>query len=527
MTENISRDTSYDEIPYESHPFPQSHPERLATIGRLFGMFPKPVTECRVLELGCGNGGNLIPMAYSLPESEFIGVDLSKRHVESGWEGIRDLGLQNLRIKHASITEVDESWGTFDYIICHGVFSWVSNDVQEKILSVSSQNLSPHGIAYISYNTYPGWHMRGMIRHMMLYHALQFKDTPNRIKQARALLDFLEQSVPDDKPIGSLLKEEIKVIRESKDWYLFHEHMEEFNSPLYFHQFVERAEKHGMQYLGEAEFATMMTSGFSHEVADTINKISRDIIRVEQYMDFIRNRLFRRTLLCHKEQHLERNLKNLEMQDFLIASAATPSTEPVNLSAGVKQSFRIPSGANIETEFPITKAAFLVLREQWPKAIEINGLFEQAKRKVREMGVRTMEGDGDLRRILFVDLLHCYSLNLVELHTWQGDFTNEITPCPKTSRLSQYILAKRGFTVNQRHAPVHLDPVSIRLIPVLDGTRDHDELMNYLMSSVDEGKLILKKDKEPLNEREQLSRGLKEAMEKSFIKLSKSAMLVA
>jgi methyltransferase-like protein len=525
--ENTNRDTSYDEIPYVSHPFPQSHPERLATIGRLFGMSPKPVTECRVLELGCGSGGNLIPMAYSLPESEFIGVDLSKRHVERGSEGIRDLGLRNIRIEHASITEVDESWGTFDYIICHGVFSWVSNDVQEKILSISSKNLRPHGIAYVSYNTYPGWHMRGMIRHMMLYHALQFKDTPNQIKQARALLDFLEQSVPSDKPVGPLLKDEIKVIRESRDWYLFHEHMEEFNSPLYFYQFVERAEKHGMQYLGEAEFATMMTSGFPQEVSDTLNRISRDIIRVEQYMDFLRYRYFRRTLLCHKEQHLERNLKNLEKQDFLVASAATPSAEPVNLSGGVKQSFRLPSGANIETEFPITKAAFLVLKEQWPKAMAMTTLYENAVRKVRDMGIGTVENDTELRRILFNDLLHCYSLNVVELHTWQGHFINEITPYLKTSRLSQYLLSKWGFTVNQRHMPVHLDPVSIRLIPVLDGTRNHDELMDYLMSSVDEGKLILKKDKEPLNEREQLSKGLREAMEKSFINLSKSAMLVA
>lgn len=525
--ENTDRDTSYDEIPYVSHPFPQSHPERLATIGRLFGMSPKPVTQCRVLELGCGNGGNLIPMAYSLPESEFIGVDLSKRHVENGWEGIHDLGLYNIRIEHVSIKEVDESWGTFDYIICHGVFSWVSNDVQEKILSISSKNLKPQGIAYISYNTYPGWHMRGMIRHMMLYHALQFKDTPNRIKQARALLDFLEQSVSSDKPVSPLLKDEIKVIRESKDWYLFHEHMEEFNSPLYFYQFVERAEKHGMQYLGEAEFAMMMTSGFSQEVADTINRISRDIIRVEQYMDFIRYRYFRRTLLCHKGQHLERNLKNLEMKDFLIASAAKPSLEPVNLSAGVKQSFRLPSGANIETEFPITKAAFLVLKEQWPKAVPLTTLFEKAAKKVIEMGIRISGNNTDLCRVLFIDLLHCYSLNLVELHTWQGDFMNEIPPYPKTSRLSQYFLSKRGVTVNQRHMPVHLDPVSIRLIPVLDGTRNHDELMDYLISSVDEGKLILKKDKEPIKGKEQLSEGLREAMNKSFTNLSKSAMLVA
>lgn len=187
----------------------------------------------------------------------------------------------------------------------------------------------------------------------------------------------------------------------------------------------------------------------------------------------------------------------------------------------------LPSGANIETEFPITKAAFLVLKEQWPRAIEMSALFEKAKREIEGMGLHKKENDEELRRVLFVDLLHCYSLNLVEFHTWQGNFTNEILPYPKTSRLSQYFLSKRGVTVNQRHMPVHLDPVSVRLVPVLDGTHNHDELMDYLISSVNEGKLILKKDKEPLNKREQLFKALREAMARSFAKLSTSAMLVA
>lgn len=525
--ENINRCTPYDEVPYESHPFPQTHPERLATIGRLFGMSPEPVTQCRVLELGCASGGNLIPMAYNLPQSEFIGVDLSKRHVEKGQEGICDLGLRNIRIENASIMDVDESWGTFDYIICHGVYSWVGNEVQEKILSISSENLAPNGIAYVSYNTFPGWHMRGMIRHMMLYHALQFKDTSTRIRQARALIDFLEQSVPADRPTGMLLKDEIKLIRGSRDEYLFHEHMEEFNSPVYFHQFVERAEKHSMQYLGEAEFSRMMTSGFPQEVSETLNRISRDIIRIEQYMDFIRNRLFRQTLLCHKEQHLERNLAKLEVQDFLIASSAKPLSEPVNLLPGVKQSFQHSSGAHIETDFPLTKAAFLVLKEQWPKAIAMSTLYENSKQRLEETGIPITGNDGDPLRILFNDLLHCFSVNVVEFHTWQGDFVTEISPCLKTSKLSRYFLSKRGFLVNHRHMHVHLDPVSRRLIPALDGTRNSDQLMDYLISSVDEGKLILKKDKEPLKEREQLHKALRQAMEDSFINLSKSAMLVA
>jgi len=93
--------TSYDEIPYESYPFPQSHPDRLATLGTLFGMAPAPVTKCRVLELGCASGGNLIPMAFHLPGSEFVGSISPAGKWKMGCKTIQALGLPNIRIEHA------------------------------------------------------------------------------------------------------------------------------------------------------------------------------------------------------------------------------------------------------------------------------------------------------------------------------------------------------------------------------------------------------------------------------------------
>ena len=150
------RKTSYDEVPYESHAFPQSHPDRLAAIGRLFGMNPASVENCRVLELGCASGGNLIPMAYQLPGSEFVGVDNSQREVDLGRKVIADVALPNVRIEHASILDVDASWGTLDYILAHGVYSWVPDHVQDKMLAIASANLTPQGVAYVSNNTYPG-----------------------------------------------------------------------------------------------------------------------------------------------------------------------------------------------------------------------------------------------------------------------------------------------------------------------------------------------------------------------------------
>src|SRR5687768_14514491 len=140
--------TTYDKVPYNSVAFVQTHPDRLATIATFLGMDPAPVEHCRVLELGAASGGNLIPMAATLPESEFVGLDFSLRQVKVGQAAIETLGLTNVTIRHMNILEVTPELGQFDYIIAHGVYSWVPPQVQEKLLEICRQNLAPHGVAY-------------------------------------------------------------------------------------------------------------------------------------------------------------------------------------------------------------------------------------------------------------------------------------------------------------------------------------------------------------------------------------------
>jgi SAM-dependent methyltransferase len=273
-------------------------------------MQPANVENCRVLEIGCASGGNLIPMAELLPESRFLGIDASARQVEMGQKVIEELGFKNVRLQKLDIRDVNLTLGQFDYIICHGVFSWVPRPVQDKILTICRDHLSPHGVAYVSYNTYPGWHMRGMIRDMMGYHAKRFADPAQRVAQARALLDFMAQAVAGQQTAHSvLLKTEVEALRQASDSYLFHEQLEETNDPLYFHQFVERAAAKGLQYLGEAEISAMWLGNLPAPIANTLRGLSTDIVQMEQFMDFLRNRMFRQTLLCHKNIQVQRWLK--------------------------------------------------------------------------------------------------------------------------------------------------------------------------------------------------------------------------
>ena len=113
-----------------------------------------------------------------------------------------------------SIMDIDASWGKFDYIICHGVFSWVPEEVQDKILEISRDLLSENGIAYISYNTYPGWHMREMVREMMLFHVKTIRDPRERVREAMTMLEMLvKASGTTESTYSQVLKEEVELLK--------------------------------------------------------------------------------------------------------------------------------------------------------------------------------------------------------------------------------------------------------------------------------------------------------------------------
>src|SRR5216683_3356410 len=305
--QNQPLSTGYDVVPYPSFSHPLSHPDHLSTLATLFGMEPAPVDRCRVLEIGCASGGNLIPMAVGLPGSEFIGIDLSERQVVAGQAVVEDLGLKNIDLRHLSLLDVAPDLGRFDYVIAHGVYSWVPAPVRDKLLFICREQLTPNGITYVSYNTYPGWHTRGVVRDMMRYHTRRLDDPKTVVDQARALLTFLAKSVPVEGGVyGAMIRQEENALRDKSAASLLHDELEEVNEPVYFHQFIGEAERAGLQFLCEADvsstFGLQLPPGVSTELA----KMGNDPLVQEQYLDFLTNRKFRQTLLCHQKVHLRR-----------------------------------------------------------------------------------------------------------------------------------------------------------------------------------------------------------------------------
>jgi methyltransferase-like protein/SAM-dependent methyltransferase len=477
----------YDEVLYPATTFPQTHPNRLATVALLRGMQPAPVDRCRVLELGCGVGTNLIGMAFQSPASEFIGLDLARRPIASGQSFANALDLGNITLHSMDLCEASpERLGRFDFIIAHGLYSWVPQPVRERILAICREMLNPQGIAYVSYNAYPGNHLRDLVRGMMHFHTARFEDPIEKVGQARGLLKFLAESTLQPDYYVAAIQSQYERTLKYVDEAFFHDDLSEINQPFYFHEFMADAGRHGLRFLGEARANDLQPGTFTPQVLQRIKELdgASEIVR-EQYKDFIRGCSFRETLLCHSELELSSDLL-IERVPKLYVSCDAVLKEGRN--QGVKAAlFRRTKGAELETTDPLISAALECLCLQWPAAASFEALLAAARTAATAEAVSRSAVDE--AAALAEALLRAYRAGFLQLQVFPHAVTKVVSERPSVSRLARFMLEHGESAVNQLHVLIRFpDPLSRRLVQLSDGSRDQEMMTRDLIEHVRSGR---------------------------------------
>ncbi|MFK5970814.1 MAG: class I SAM-dependent methyltransferase [Candidatus Marithrix sp.] len=469
---------AFDELPNTSNAMPYTQPDRLATLATLFGMTPPPLTTCNVLELGCCDGSNIIPTAYALPKANIVGIDSSEADIKTGQTTVEALKLANIDLKHINILDIDADFGQFDYIIAHGIFSWVSPEVQAKIFSICEHNLTSNGIAYISFNTKPGWNVNNTISDMMQYLSAPIDDPAVKINQHKALLKFLLDSTKETEDhYESFIGEEVNNLVQLPETFVCKELVEEKNEALYFHQFIQQAKTHNLKYLGDAFLHTMLTDSFSAPQKQALQMFNSDLIVQEQMMDILSNRQFRHTILCHKDIQLSRNLSAELLADLYITSSMQPATDSY-------EKFENSRGT-ISTPKLIVQAALRHLGNEWPRAVAFSELLEQARKDTKSNSTTDQE-------TITNTLLMGYSKGIIELQSQPTTITTTISEFPQASPLASWQAKHTTKITNLRNEWLIIkNTVCLHLLPYLDGKHSQADLLNLLENWVVEDKLTL------------------------------------
>jgi SAM-dependent methyltransferase len=453
MTDTVA---SYDQTPYVFYSFPESHPRRLQAVAHLFGIETPALAQCRVLELGCAVGGNIVPMAYSLPRATLVGIDLVASQIETAQKFAAASGVQNLELRAANIMDVTPQWGKFDYVIAHGVFSWVPHEVAEKVLQICAEQLTPNGVAYISFNTYPGWHVRMWAREAMRFHADSCADP---IQKARAGRDFILELA--QAPFTSnLLRVEAKYLQGKAESYVLHEYFESTNHPFYFRDFAARIGTHGLQYLADAVQNGLVAAANWAPFRSWMEANRDDVVRQEQYIDFVRNCEFRRALICHGNLTLDRTQLPVRAETMHAVALMRQSAADNGMTL-----FKHARGQLVIGAGPLHDS-LVRLSGRFPRALAVRELVDAA---------------GQQRATLLRELLNCWMNGMLELYVEPPEvLAPPASDKPRASPVARYLAAQDQSPINRRHGSITVDATQRRFIQLLDGTRTRDQLATEL-----------------------------------------------
>ena len=436
----MSDRTAYDEVRYSNYPYAQTHPDRLATIAGLHGVPAPDPDRARVLEFGCGAGGNLLAMAVATPGIRALGVDLAREVIEEGRAAIEEIGAGNVELRQGDIAELTGGeLGEFDYVIAHGVYAWIPEPVREALLAAVESHLAADGVGYISYNANPGGYMRRALRDAGLWFARGESGLAAKAERAKELYRFmLDARGGTNDWWGQMLENQLPPFAFGATYRLVHDDLSDHWSPVWFADFAERAAAHRLAYVGDADLGNLLPGRVPETVEADLRSIAGDDrIAYEQHCDLLRCVFFRQSILCRDSR--------------------TPAAEP---SAEALQGLHF-AARGVEEPAPagLLAAAVELLRSRAPDTIAFSELRAALGAEPDALGEA---------------LLDAFNAELVMPHraplraVRAGDVER-----PVASRLARW-QARRGteLTSLAYTTVVMEEPAARLLITLLDGTRD-------------------------------------------------------
>jgi methyltransferase-like protein len=432
------------------------------------------------------------------------------------------LGSENIKLLHCDIMNVDASFGRFDYIIAHGVYSWVPPAVREKMMMIFKQNLAPQGVCYVSYNAHPFSHMRDMVRDMMRYHTRRLTGMKEKVGQARAILKFLSEGSKANSVHGAIMRDQYNRVLKAPDELLFHDDLDEGAEAFLLHEVVELAGSHGLQYLSDADFSRRNLAGYSEEVRATLQRFPEsEFMARDQYQDFIDGNGFRRTLLCHDNVSLSRQTDLDFVTRFYLLSTTSPVDPDACVTDDSAMEFENEDGSRITVTNSLLKAAHLCLGRAWPRALSFDELLD---------GARALLGGGqadDDQKALTEAMFILACSGEVSFLLSRPFLLTEATEHPQASLLARKQAQTGPLVTNLLHQTVQLEDDRTRdFLQLLDGTRTIDQITAEMTEKFGPTIQVDQKDR-ARKPAEPLLLSTRESVQRSLAMVGKLGLLIA
>lgn len=477
----------------------------MAAVARLFGVDAPALETASILEIGCSTGANLFPMALQYPGATFLGIDLSENQIATANASKSLLGISNISFTQCDLRSFSFEPDSFDYIICHGVFSWAPEEVQEAIFSTIQKGLTSCGVALVSYNCHPGWATRSVLRDTLLLFDDNQLSPEERVAQARAVLTSSQDALVDAfRSYGLHLREEIERTLERSDSFFIHELLDEHTGAFTVHELSKRALGHHLNYLGDAHPSRMRSDELSQpRVPLAFNLQQLSPIEREQLFDYLFPVSLRASLFTRatpQSIHIE------SLQHFWMTSPLVPLSDTPDIFSESRETFCGPTELTIDITEPVLKSALIYLRRMWPETVTFQELYEGA------CALCGRKKKGDEKSMLQAELLKLFFENLVEFYVSPLPCIALDTHALSVSPFAQLQAQSSDWVTSQRHEAVPLDTLSQYIVGELSSHQDFDSLLMRLLSAFEEGKFVAQEEGNRITEEEHLKKVVSEQL---------------
>jgi 2-polyprenyl-3-methyl-5-hydroxy-6-metoxy-1,4-benzoquinol methylase/methyltransferase-like protein len=485
-------DEKYKDVPYVGQPVPGTSPSEMALISWVHAG-PRPsVAGARILEIGCGDGGNLMPMAYYHPSCSFVGLDACQPALDEAQRACEKLGLSNLQFYQQDVEEsVRENLGVFDFIIAHGVYSWVNQRSQESLWVLVSQLLKENGLLFLSYNTYPGWKMRGVVRRMLLQKVGEIQPLKERALQAKREAEAFQHVLPEQgHPYHQLMRQELNLVQRSESHYLIHGLLADENHAFWFRDVVNQAEESEFEYVAEGWF-NRREGWVPPNVRQSLMELGYQGIDLEEAVDLMWYRQMRTSLFCKKGQ---RKQQGPDLSDLVAAVTIAANLSVVDEPTAAPGVFYFEGkhGFRFHTDNELASLVLDALRECWPCGSTWSGILST-------LGVTvalTDKEEANPQRFSTDIVLECQQI-LLHLYT-MGQVDFRITAIPDSKQSNSTTAANPLVRWQARRMPMVTTPSSEQLLLThfeqavlqrLDGSKEPSELVDEICQLVEAGEM--------------------------------------
>jgi SAM-dependent methyltransferase len=441
---------TFDTLPYRHGALPKTAPARLGAIGRLHGIATAGPEGARVLELGCGEGMNLLPIAERFPGATCVGVDFSPAQIAVAEAARAACGLDNAQFICADLRDYEPPAERFDYIIAHGVYSWVPDEVKERLLALCARACAPHGLVYLSYNTQPGFAPVTGLREVLLACIAHLTDPRARAAEVERLLPALEAAFATEQtPHAALMREVIAEMRSKPIALVMHDELEAVNDPRTFTEFNAHAGRHGLHFLAEAHYAALPYGHLNAKAREAFAPLAPDFLAQQQWLDLLAHRRFRASIYSRLVEPA-REPDFAAVGDCALTLRLRLEDEKVDLRRGAPIHLVGQHGVKFAIDHPFQKAFFAAVLTAAPRRIAFTDAIETARGYLAKFGIDAEETIEALR----TGVGKFFALDQVDLLlAGDGAWLRDRTP-PAPSALMRHQAAQALPIVNRWHETV-------------------------------------------------------------------------